>query len=63
MGTVAFIMATFLGIPYWKVAVAALIPSILYYLGVFMQVHFHAVRTDLLGPSSRRPSFLQKSHA
>ena len=58
MGTVAFIMATFLGIPYWKVAVAALIPSILYYLGVFMQVHFHAVRTDLRGlPPESLPSF------
>jgi len=58
MGTVAFIMATFLGIPYWKVAVAALIPSILYYLGVFMQVHFHAVRTDLRGlPPEGLPSF------
>jgi TRAP transporter 4TM/12TM fusion protein len=58
MGTVAFIMATFLGLPYWKVAVAALIPSILYYLGVFMQVHFHAVRTGLKGfPSEELPSF------
>jgi TRAP transporter 4TM/12TM fusion protein len=58
MGTVAFIMATFLGIPYWKVAVAALIPSILYYLGVFMQVHFHATKTGLRGlPSEGLPSF------
>ena len=58
MGTVAFIMATFLGIPYWKVAVAALIPSILYYLGVFMQVHFHATRTGLKGlPFEGLPSF------
>jgi TRAP transporter 4TM/12TM fusion protein len=58
MGTVAFIMATFLGMPYWKVALAALIPSILYYLGIFMQVHFHAVRTGLRGlPSEGLPSF------
>jgi len=58
MGTVAFIMATFLGLPYWKVAVAALIPSVLYYLGVFMQVHFHATRTGLKGlPSEGLPSF------
>jgi TRAP transporter 4TM/12TM fusion protein len=58
MGTVAFIMATFLGIPYWKVALAALIPSILYYLGIFMQVHFHAARTGLRGlPSEGLPSF------
>ena len=58
MGTVAFIMATFLGMPYWKVALAALIPSILYYLGIFMQVHFHATRTGLRGlPPEELPSF------
>jgi TRAP transporter 4TM/12TM fusion protein len=58
MGTVAFIMATFLGMPYWKVALAALIPSILYYLGIFMQVHFHAIRTGLRGlPAEEIPSF------
>jgi TRAP transporter 4TM/12TM fusion protein len=58
MGTVAFIMATFLGMPYWKVALAALIPSILYYVGIFMQVHFHATRTGLRGlPSEGLPSF------
>ncbi|MFB3885981.1 MAG: TRAP transporter permease [Thermodesulfobacteriota bacterium] len=58
MGTVAFIMATFLGLPYWKVALAGLIPSILYYLSIFMQVHFHAIRTGLRGfPSEELPSF------
>ena len=58
MGTVAFIMATFLGVPYWKVALAALIPGILYYIGVFMQVHFHAARTGLKGlPLEGLPSF------
>ncbi len=58
MGTVAFIMATFLGVPYWKVALAALIPSILYYLGIFMQIHFHATRTGLRGLSPEGlPSF------
>lgn len=58
MGTVAFIMATFLGIPYWEVALAALIPSILYYLGIFMQIHFHATRTGLRGlPPEGLPSF------
>lgn len=43
MGAVAFIMANFLGIPYWKVAVAAAIPAILYYWCLFSQVHIHAV--------------------
>jgi len=63
MGSVAFIMATFLGLPYWKVAVAALIPSVLYYLGVFMQVHFHATRTGLKGlPAEGLPSFKRVMH-
>ncbi len=47
MGAVAFIMADFLGIPYWRVAAAAAIPAILYYWCLFSQVHFHAVNHGL----------------
>ncbi len=43
MGAVAFIMANFLGIPYWQVALAAAVPAILYYWCLFAQVHIHAV--------------------
>jgi TRAP transporter 4TM/12TM fusion protein len=49
MGILAFIMADYLGIPYWTIAVAAIIPAILYYVGVYFQVDFHSARMGLKG--------------
>jgi len=49
MGAAAFIMAEFLGIPYIKVALAAIIPALLYYLAVIVQVHLEASRLGLKG--------------
>jgi len=49
MGAAAFVMAEFMGIPYLTVCKHAIIPAILYYLSVFMAVHFEAIRTDLRG--------------
>ena len=49
MGAAAFVMAEFMGIPYLTVCKHAIIPAILYYLSVFMAVHFEALRTDLRG--------------
>src|SRR5690606_10394616 len=40
MGSVAFIMAEYTGIPYDQIAIAAIIPAGLYYLGVMVQVHY-----------------------
>ena len=42
MGAAAFLMAEFLQMPYKDIIVAALIPAILYYLAVFLQVDFLA---------------------
>lgn len=47
MGSAAFILAEYTGTPYREVVYAALIPAMLYYLGVFMQVHLRAVKDDL----------------
>ncbi|SDJ54660.1 TRAP transporter permease [Aliiruegeria lutimaris] len=47
MGAAAFLMAEFLEIPYVTVASAALIPAILYYLGVFLQVDLIAQRDGI----------------
>ena len=56
MGTAAFIMAEFLGIPYAQIAISAFIPAILYYLAVFLNVDFEAIRLGLKGlPSSGLP--------
>jgi len=51
MGAGAFVMAEFLGISYLKVAIAAFIPAVLYYIGVFCMVHTEADRLGLKGLS------------
>lgn len=51
MGAVAFVMASFLGISYADIAIAALIPAVLFYLGLFVQVDFFARKTGLKGLS------------
>lgn len=51
MGAAAFIMAETLGMPYRDIAIAALIPALLYYLGVIAQVHLRATREGLKGIS------------
>jgi TRAP transporter 4TM/12TM fusion protein len=47
MGAVAFIMAAFIGVPYVTIIAGALIPSLLYYLGLYVQVHCYAVIHDI----------------
>ncbi len=49
MGATAFIMASFLGRPYFEIAVAAAVPSILYYFGLFVQIDAYAARGGLKG--------------
>ena len=49
MGAAAFVMAEFLGVSYLTVATFAILPAILYYLAVFMAVHFEARRVGLVG--------------
>jgi TRAP transporter 4TM/12TM fusion protein len=47
MGVAAFIMAEFLQIPYWQVALSALIPAVLYYAALFIQVDLEAARSNI----------------
>ena len=49
MGAAAFIMAEFLGISYKQVCITALIPSILYYLALWANVHLEAMKLGLKG--------------
>jgi TRAP transporter 4TM/12TM fusion protein len=51
MGAAAFVMAEFLGVSYFQVALWAIIPAIMYYVAVFFAVHFEAKRHGLLGVS------------
>ncbi|MDD5007402.1 MAG: TRAP transporter fused permease subunit, partial [Syntrophorhabdaceae bacterium] len=58
MGAVAFVMASFLNIPYLHVVLAAIVPSLLYYFGLLVQVDGRAVSLGLSGlPKSELPSF------
>ncbi len=54
MGASAFIMAQYLGRPYAYVAAGALLPALLYYAAVFLQVHLHAKRRKMEGIDRRR---------
>jgi len=49
MGSAAFIMAEYTGISYRDIALAATIPSLLYLLGVYVQVHLLSLRLGLKG--------------
>ncbi len=49
MGSTAFVMATFLNVPYTSVAIAAAIPALLYFFGLFMQIDAYAARQGLQG--------------
>ena len=57
MGATAFVMATFLEVPYSEIIIAAAFPSILYYFGLFMQIDAYAARNHLKGlPAKELPS-------
>jgi TRAP transporter 4TM/12TM fusion protein len=49
MGAASFVMAEFLGVPYWHVMVAAAIPALFYYGALFAAIHFNASRAGLRG--------------
>ena len=60
MGATAFVMAQFMGTTYAEVALAAFIPAVLYYVGLFMQVDSYAARHGLAGlPRVELPSVVQ----
>ncbi len=49
MGIAAFLMAEFLNVPYTDVALAALIPAVLFYLALFIQADLEAARGGFRG--------------
>ena len=51
MGAAAFLMADALRVPYSDIIVRAILPACLYFLGVFLSVHFEAKRLGLKGLS------------
>lgn len=60
MGATAFIMASFLGVSYVTVAIAAVLPSLLYFYGLFIQIDAYAAREGLQGlPKEEMPRVAQ----
>lgn len=67
MGAAAFLMAEFMGIPYLTVVKAAVIPALLYFLGIWLGTHFEARKNNLKGiPREELPKvwplFKEKGH-
>ena len=59
MGTAAFLMSDFTGIPYGTIAVSALAPALLYYMSIFLAVHGHARVSGLKATATgKSPSLL-----
>ncbi|SMG19872.1 TRAP transporter permease [Dethiosulfovibrio salsuginis] len=51
MGAGAFIMASFLGVQFKVIMVAAILPAVLYYAAVLLMVHLGALKNNLKGLS------------
>lgn len=60
MGAAAFLMSEITAIPYVTIAVAAILPAILYFTGIFMMIHFEAKKLGLKGlPKDSIPNFFK----
>lgn len=56
MGTAAFLMVSFVGVSYTEILIAATIPAVLYFLGIFIQIDGYAAMRGLKGsPRSLLP--------
>jgi TRAP transporter 4TM/12TM fusion protein len=51
LGAGAFLMAEITGIPYGEIALAAVLPALLFYIACWIHVDYHAVRLGLRGLS------------
>ncbi len=59
MGAAAFLMAENIGVPYSNIVVRAILPAVLYFLGVFVTVHLEAKKEGLRGLTKEElPRFL-----
>lgn len=58
MGAAAFLMADFVGVPYSSIIGRAILPAVLYFLGIFVSVHLEAKKLKLTGiPKDELPKF------
>ena len=60
MGAAAFLMTEYTGMPYSQIAIAAILPAVLYFTGIFMMIHFEAKKLGLKGlPKEAIPNFFK----
>ena len=60
MGAAAFLMAEYVGVPYSDIIVRAILPAVLYFLGIFICVHLEARKLGLRGiPRDQLPKLGQ----
>lgn len=52
MGAAAFLMVEYLALPYQTIIIAAIVPALLHFFGVFCQVHFEAKKLGMRGLSA-----------
>ncbi|GAB3518082.1 TRAP transporter permease [Arthrobacter monumenti] len=58
MGTAAFLMISFVGVPYKEILIAAAIPAVLYYVGIYLQIDAYSAKKGLTGlDRSQLPRF------
>src|SRR5680860_725977 len=67
MGSIAFIMSQYTGVPYARIVLYAIVPALLCFFGIFLAVHWSALRHDVAGispaelPSWRR-AIVERGH-
>lgn len=60
MGAIAFVMAITIGVDYATVMIAAILPSLLFYFGLLLQVDAYAARMNIKGLSADEIPSLRK---
>jgi TRAP transporter 4TM/12TM fusion protein len=63
MGVTAFVMAEFLAVPYSTICIAAIVPSLLYFGGLFLQIDAFAAKAGLHGLSKQELPPIKKTLA
>ncbi|MGI6686095.1 MAG: TRAP transporter permease [Bacillota bacterium] len=60
MGAVAFIMAEMMGVSYYQVAIAAIVPGVFYYISALVMVHLRACKLGMKGqPMEQLPNAMK----
>jgi TRAP transporter 4TM/12TM fusion protein len=59
MGSAAFLMAGLLGVGYWTIVVAALIPAIYYFLALHLQVELYIRKRGIQATGERLPTIAE----